>query len=139
MTFETAMALAQAGGPTVVLMIAGWYFLEYQKSRDAKTDATEAANVERLSAENKEGQTVVLAAIDKQDVRHQQVVLTLFSLTRETVQTCGSLSNAIAELARSVQELRVSMQAIELRQARDAGQVEMQTKKTQIKPKESES
>ena len=102
---EALMTLLPTLGQTAALLLAGWYFLEYQKGRDKAYAEAFSAIADRLALGPEKTRQDVLAAIREQDVRHQQVVVTLFGLTRETVQTCGALSASIAELARSVQLL----------------------------------
>lgn len=99
----TLVQLLPGLGQTAGILVALFYFLMYSKDRDRQH--LEAMN--RLRDD-------FLAAFREIDIRHQATTSTLFTLSRETVQTVGSLSGSIADLSRSVSEQRQAIQ--ELRQ-----------------------
>jgi len=107
------MQLVPHIGQTIGLLVALWYFLEFQKSRDRTQADSLVGLVVRIESGLSATRVDVLSAVREQDIRHQQTTMTLFALTRETVQTVGTLSGSIASLSQSVQEQRQAI--LELR------------------------
>lgn len=117
---EVLTTILPAVGQTAGLLVALWYFLEFQKSRDkAQVDAM-VQLIGRIESLMEGTRDDVLSAVREQDTRHQQTITTLFGLTRETIQTLGVLSSSIASLSQAVQDQRQAIQELRVMIHKDA-------------------